>query len=110
MDIKAVEIRDRATMIAALAFRRGAGYEPADQFLAAAGYGPIAPAVILVTLDNPVAQNDPYAWRGGRTLHEAHKYIEAHWAELGAHAVVDVEFILGETKAPKAGDIRVRAT
>ena len=48
------------------------------------------------------AHNDPYAWKNnGRTMAEAHKYIIANWGTLAEGDVVDVEFILGETKFPK---------
>jgi hypothetical protein len=31
----------------------------------------------------------------------AHNFIAEHWAELNSGDVVDVEYILGETSAPK---------
>jgi len=34
----------------------------------------------------------------------AHKYIKEHWDELRSGSVVDVEFILGESKEPKASE------
>jgi len=46
------------------------------------------------------ANNDPYSW-GDRTFKTAHNFITDHWHELSEGDVVDVEFILGETKAPK---------
>lgn len=49
------------------------------------------------------ATNDPYYW-GDRTRQTAHKYITEHWKELEEGDVVDVEFILGETKAPKVSE------
>ena len=36
----------------------------------------------------------------------AHNYIIEHWHELKDGDVVDVQFILGETKAPKVSERR----
>lgn len=48
------------------------------------------------------ATNDPYAWPAGtRTMPNAHRWIIDNWATLKDGDVVDVEFILGETDAPK---------
>lgn len=47
---------------------------------------------------------NPDAWgrkHKERTLSAAHRYIEAHWSELRSGDLVDVEYILGETKQPK---------
>lgn len=47
--------------------------------------------------------NDPYGW-GGRTYPVAHNYIIEHWDELRDGDVIDVSFILGETKSPKISE------
>ena len=50
---------------------------------------------------------DPYDWanyRDMRTKGTAHHYIENHWADLKDGAVVDVQFILRETDAPKVSE------
>jgi len=39
-----------------------------------------------------------------RTMLEAHRHVAAHWNELQSGDVVDVEFILGETAAPKVSE------
>lgn len=46
------------------------------------------------------AHYDPYDW-GDRTWQVAHDYIARHWDELVDGAVVDVEYVLGETAEPK---------
>jgi hypothetical protein len=51
--------------------------------------------------------NDPYGWGpryGARTYPVAHNYIIEHWLDLKDGDVVDVQFILGETKAPKVSE------
>lgn len=51
------------------------------------------------------AWNDPYGWeRSARTFPVAHDYIIKNWEKLRDGDVVDVEFILGETKVPKASE------
>lgn len=47
--------------------------------------------------------NDPYHW-DGRTYPVAHKFIIEHWRQLKDGDVVDVQFILGETKEPKISE------
>ena len=46
---------------------------------------------------------DAYDWRD-RTMQVAHDYIEKNWGDLVDGAVVDVQFILGETAAPKVSE------
>jgi hypothetical protein len=47
--------------------------------------------------------NDHHFW-GGRTRPVAHKYIIENWESLNDGDVVDVQFILGETKEPKVSE------
>jgi hypothetical protein len=63
------------------------------------------PNILMTSLDagGGPAWNDPYGW-GGRTRPVAHKYIIEHWNELRDGHVIDVQFILGETKAPKKSE------
>lgn len=92
---KLFEVRDESTLIPIMAvqttrcplFRR-AGY---DQ-----------PEVILTNLNNQRSSHDPYSW--SRTLCEAHKFIRNVWETLEDGQVIDVQFILGETKKPKQSE------
>lgn len=100
MTSKFVEIRDRATLIPALAIQlSGAdGYLPRR-----AGFQ--SPMVYLIALSLQKAHYDPYDWGGGaRTLKVAHGWLEKHFNDVPDHGVVDVEFILGETPTPKASE------
>jgi hypothetical protein len=46
---------------------------------------------------------DCYNWND-RTYKVAHKHIIEHFDELEDGAVIDVEYILGETEAPKKSE------
>lgn len=115
-DVKYFEVRDRATMMPVMAVRlrnrtpqefyllRRAGYS-AEQIGGSTDAPGFEPYVILVTLDGVRAQYDPYNWSGGGiTLPTAHQYIIRNWDALSSGDVVDVEFILGLTSAPKASE------
>lgn len=65
--------------------------------------------VMLTSLHKGPSTYNAYDWvherlGGGRTMHEAHKYIIEHWDELESGAVVDVRYILGETDKPKPSE------
>ncbi len=102
MTTKLVEIRDRMTFIPALAIRVSGddGY-----LLRRAGYG-LQPLVILIKLTDMRCKYDPIEW-GGRTMPVAHDYIIRHWDAVHDDSVIDVEFILGETAAPKPSEREV---
>jgi hypothetical protein len=99
MTIKLIEIRDAGTFIPAMAIRVSGddGY-----LMRRAGFG--APMVYLVTLSTERCAYDPYNWHGSRTMTIAHLAIEKKWDELNDGDVIDVEFELGETVAPKQSE------
>jgi hypothetical protein len=130
MKAKALEIRDKGTFIAILAvdmnpvppypktghhtfteheFKAGVEASSAQRYLLRrCGYPCDGRPNIVIThmsADGQKACNDPHYW-GGRTLPVAHKFIIEHWDNLKDGDVVDVEFILGETKAPKVSESR----
>ena len=103
---KALEIRDTATFIPVLAVDMNPGDDEAQRYLLRRCGYPCdgVPNVIVTRLDgNGKATNDPYVW-GGRTWPVAHNYIIEHWDALSNGDVIDVEFILGETKQPKVSE------
>lgn len=104
MEVKTFEIRDRHTFIPALAVRLMPGGEQDRYLIARAGFGILPDTqgdyVILVRLDAPAAQHDPYSWHGGRTMQTSHSFIRSSWSELKSGQVIDVEYILGETTEP----------
>lgn len=112
MQTKALEIRDEGTFIPALAVDMNPSLgvfpercEAQRYLLRRCGYPCDGrPNIILTRLDGVgEASNDPYAW-SGRTWPVAHHYIIEHWAELHDGSVVDVQYILGETKQPKISE------
>lgn len=115
MEAKTLEIRDSMTFIAAMAVEMIAGHKISDgsgshgaraYLLRRCGY-PVdgATMIMLTRLDGAAhhATTDPYVW-GDRTFTTAHKYIISHWDELRDGDVIDVEFILGETKQRKPSE------
>lgn len=118
MKVKLLEIRDRATFIPMLCVEMhpGRGSSAADHeqwerrryLLRRCGYDLTneSPMIAMTPLraDGSVCSADPYFWADCRTRHNAHLYIAQHWKELKDGDVVDVEFILGETKAPKVSE------
>lgn len=102
MTQKFVEIRDRGTFISALAI----SISGADGYLARrAGFGDTT-CVLLVNLAKCEAHWDPYGWnlRAGRTMRAAHLWLWEHWDEHQDGGVIDVEFLLGVTEAPKQSE------
>jgi len=113
MKVKVLELRDEGTFIALLCVDMNpdlsltAGVNEAQRYLLRrCGYPcNLHPNIAITHLsaDGHKCSNDPYYW-GGRTYPVAHNYIIEHWHELSDGDVVDVQFILGETKAPKVSE------
>jgi hypothetical protein len=109
--MKYLEIRDSATFIPCCAFKFNSQDEPSRFLLARAGYGISKPQqnsyVLLMKLggDQPRVNHDPYEWGGGaRTMKTAHDYIIKNYDALINGDVIDVEYILGETKSLKISE------
>ena len=121
MIAKALELRDEGTFIALLAvdmnpseedYTRLSDQEVKEIYIAQryllrrCGYpcnGKPNIAITHLSADGHKCSNDPYYW-GGRTYPVAHNYIIEHWDELKDGDVIDVQFILGETKSPKVSE------
>ncbi len=107
MQAKTFEIRDKGTFIPMLAVKLDPGNEADRYLLARAGYGrraiEQAGFVLLCKFNGGVAHHDPYWWKDG-TRRAAHAYIVAEWSNLESGAVIDVEFILGNTTEPKKSE------
>lgn len=112
MDIKLIEIRDKATFIPAMAIRLQSLRERELWLLRRAGYGlrqlmgdtTLPPYIILCKLDGVEAEYDPFQWRNRRTLSTAHQYLIDHWDDVHSGDLLDVEFILGEVDKPKVSE------
>lgn len=98
MITKTIEIRDRHTSIPALAIQVSGedGY-----LLRRAGFQ--SPMIYLIKLATQECRYDAYAWHD-RTMKTAHHHVDEFFDELTDGAVVDVEFILGETTTPKQSE------
>lgn len=117
MDVKLIEVRDRATFISAIAIKLSYG-TPKERFLMRhAGYAEaqidpqvqeplgLEPYVLFGRIDGGgTLEYDPYAW-GGRTMPVVHQYLIKHWSEVRSGDVVDVEFILGERAVAKESEM-----
>lgn len=103
---KCLEVRDRMTFIPVAALRLTQSNEGQRYLLRRAGYGLEGPqiATILINLDRAECQNDPYKWGDARTMSVAHQWIHDHFDELKDGDVIDVEFVLGESSAPKKSE------
>lgn len=110
MITKILEIRDQGTFIPAVAVQM---YPHEDEhgfqryLLRRVGYecdDPTRAQVVLFRASGDgAAFSDPYAW-SNRTMQTAHLYILEHFHRLSDGEVVDVQFILGETAAPKQSE------
>ena len=105
MEVKMLEVRDRGTFIPVMAVQLK-GRDSHDRFLLAkAGFGPNTNLIQVVHFSRNISCYDCYDWGSQtRTMPNAHKYIEDNWDTLDNGAVIDVEFILEETKKPKISE------
>lgn len=124
MNTKLFEIRDSGTFIPVMATLMLPSAEPELGELVAAeyreardaecyllrraGYGFEKPLVMVCRLEQSgfrQAAYDCYEWgQQCRTMMIAHQWIEGHWPELNSGDVIDVEFILEETKVKKRSE------
>lgn len=107
MEIKCLEIRDAMTFIPVIALRPVPENESQRYLLRRDGYRGDASehCIILIDAQCRGVAYDPYDWPSNpRTKRVAHVYIEEHWSELADGDVIDVEFILGLTPAPKMSE------
>lgn len=106
MQVKLIEVQDRATCIAALAIRPGmpldegqGGYDGMQLsfLLGKCGFDALHAAnmVLFGRLEGGSFTADPYDWND-RTMQTAHAFIEEHWDTLVNGSIVDVRVILGE--------------
>ena len=110
MIVKVFEVRDSATFMPVVAIKVTPANE-AERYLAARlGYGTTPEAQSKYVLMSLLCSGepmfyDPHHWSfSSRTRAVAHEYIKEHFDELESGAVVDVQFILRETEAPKVSE------
>ena len=101
MITKAFEIRDSMTFIPVIATK----LDTTDYLVRRAGFITGTAPVMIVRLDNCISSFKSDEWSGfGRTMPVAHRYIQDNFDSLENGAVVDVQFILEETKEPKRSE------
>jgi len=107
MILKAIEIRDAATFIPAVAIKMEPANEAQRYLMARVGFHD-GDDVVLMVMNTQLATADPYEWTslgmGPRTMPVVHQWLLQHFDEVTDGDVVDVEFILGETSAPKVSE------
>jgi hypothetical protein len=109
MKVKLLELRDDGTFIPLLCVDMNPDvymHQAQRYLLRRCGYpcdGRPNIAITHLAADGHKCSNDPYHW-GGRTYPVAHNFIIEHWDELKDGDVVDVEYILGESPAPKVSE------
>jgi hypothetical protein len=99
--VRLFQVRDRATRMNVMAVPMISANPIEARLLRQDGYPTDRVLVMVVRLSDQKATYDPFDWAPARTMRVAHSYIERHWASLTTGDVIDVEFIEGETKAPK---------
>lgn len=111
IESKIFEIRDRATMIPALAVKLDSTTQAERYCLDRTGYGTTSEEhrkyILLMRMAGGEGKFDcdPNGWAGsGRTMTIAHKYIMEHFDALLSGDVIDVEFILGESDVKKTSE------
>jgi len=112
MIVRAIEIRDKATFIPALAIYVRDINEAQRYLMLRCGF-PVAPhqnSIILMRMNDQRANSDPYGWND-RTHQVAHlRLLEIAASPVGFAVgvrdgmVIDVEHILGETVEPKRSE------
>lgn len=105
MEIKLLEIRDRATFLPMFAFSTRSDNPDQHYLLRRAGFASNSDLVMFGYLRGSGAEYDCFHWND-RTKKVAHQYIEKHWDEIKDGDVIDVEFILGETTEKKISERR----
>ncbi len=106
MQAKVLEIRDEGTFIPMLCVNIHPSNAEQRYLMRRCGYACDGqPNVVMTSLhaNGDKSSNDPYFW-GGRTRPVAHQYIIDNWHTLNDGDVIDVSFILGETKTKKISE------
>lgn len=117
MEVKLIEVRDRATFIPAMAIRLGSASYSCEATLregylfARAGYGPNRVShmeyVFMVQLagGTGMGTSDPYDWES-QTMQVVHSWLinQKNWENFLSGDVIDVEFITGVTSQPKVSE------
>lgn len=104
IEAKLIEIRDRMTFIPALATRLVDEGADETYLMRRAGYGGDT-MTVLEHLNTGRAEHNPHYWgEVSRTMAAAHLELQEYWDKYQSGSVLDVEFVLGESKMPKQSE------
>jgi hypothetical protein len=105
METKCLEVRDRSTFIPVICIRPVPTNEAQRYLLRRDGYrgDDSEHCVIYIAAQCRGVAYDPYDWPE-RTHRVAHDHITNNWAAITDGDVIDVEYILGETKTCKTSE------
>lgn len=105
-EVKCFELRDEGTFIPVICIRPVPTNEAQRYLMRRDGYqgNESERCIIMIAAQCRGVAYDPYDWKDGRTKGNAHNYITNHWHELADGAVIDVQFIIGETDKPKVSE------
>lgn len=106
---KAFEIRDKMTFIPVMAAKlakeptMGNWYIEEEYLIRRAGYAKDTDYIVVTILTSLESNCDIFKWEN-RTMRNAHQHILENFDSLKGGEVIDIEYILGETKAPKLSE------
>jgi hypothetical protein len=106
MQVKCFEVRDDGTFIPVICIWPVPDNQEQHYLLRRDGYrGDVTEqCIIMIDAQCHGVAYDAYDWAGSRTKKVAHNHIAKNWHTLKDGDVIDVEFILGETKEPKLSE------
>jgi hypothetical protein len=105
MEIKTLEVRDRATFIPVIAVRVVPRSSSEKYLWNRAGFNTDSGSslILLGRINDLHLEFFPPVW-SNRTMSTVHEYLQNSWDEVETGQVLDVEFILGETDKPKTSE------
>lgn len=108
LEVKILEIRDRATFIPAIAIKLDPITEGDRYLLSRAGFGTTEEEqgeyILLAMLNGERMSYDPHSWGGATTMPTAHGWLLDSWEDIKSGDVLDVEYITGITNTPKLSE------
>lgn len=106
MNTKIIEIRDTGTNITALAIKLDGDNFIENTHLKRAGFGSGNGTrfILLTNMENMQSNYDPFKWND-RTLNNAHRYLVDNFDNIENCGLIDVQFLIGETKNPVVSEI-----
>jgi hypothetical protein len=97
------EVRDYATFIPVICIEIETENDMEEYLLGRMGFSDVMRYIQLVWISAGKTEYDPFRWND-RTMFNAHKYIRENWDDLETGAVIDVQYILGETPNKKVSE------